>query len=87
MEVKSQTIHTYHTEELEDGILVQLFSAATLRVPQQVYSAVTYLMTVVYYRASMWGYTQAPLVSEGHGTHSMPLYKRLLMQYKLDGFM
>ena len=69
MEVKSLTMWTYHTTEREHNILEQYFSIA-LRVPQQGSSAVTYLVTIMYYRASMWGYTLAPLVSEGHGAHS-----------------
>jgi len=46
MEQESQTMHPYHTKELEDVFLEQSFSAATLRVPQQDSSTVTYLMPV-----------------------------------------
>jgi len=63
MEVKSQTIQTYHTKELEQSILGEWFSTATLRVPQQEFSTVTYLLPVVAHRASMWGYMIATLVS------------------------
>ena len=63
MEVKSQPIReSYHTTELEYKILEHYFSIATLRVPQQGSSAVTYLLLMVQ-RASMWEYTLAPLVS------------------------
>ena len=53
MELKSHTIQPYHTEELEDRILEEWFSAATLRVPQQEFSTVTYLMPVISHRAYM----------------------------------
>jgi len=64
MEVKSKTMQTYHTTELEHEILEQCFFIATLRVPQQGSSAVTYLLPVlVTHRACMWGYILVLLVS------------------------
>jgi len=63
MEVKSQTIRAYHSKELEEPALEECFLTATLRVPQQESFIVTYLMPVMFYRASMWGYTLVPLVS------------------------
>jgi len=52
----------YLTTELEHKILEHYSSIATLRVPQQGSSAVTYLLLVVH-RASMLGYTLIPQVS------------------------
>ena len=72
MEVKSRTIQAYHTSELEQQLLLEhYFSIATLKAPQQGSSAVTYLLLVIFiflviHRASMWGYTLAPLVSPVH---------------------
>jgi len=59
-------MRAYRTTELEQEILEQYFSIATLRVTQQGSSAVTYMMSVMNYRASMWGYTLVPLVSTVH---------------------
>ena len=44
-------------------VVGQYVSTVTLRVPQQESSAVTYLMPVETYRASMWGYTLPSQVS------------------------
>ena len=52
-------------------LLEQYISTATLRVLQQETSAVTYLVPMEQYRAHMWGYTLAPLVSEGDCAHSV----------------
>ena len=71
MEVKSRIMVIFHTTELGVLILGQCCSTATLRVPQQGSSAVTYLMPVEYYRASMLGYMTATLVSVGDGAHSI----------------
>jgi len=77
MEVQSQILlragsqqESYHTTVL-DLLLEQYISTATLRVLQQETSAVTYLVPMELYRASMWGYTLAPLVSEGDCAHSV----------------
>ena len=71
MEVRSRMMVVFHTTELGVFILGQCCSTATLRVPQQGSSAVTYLMPVEYYRASMLGYMTATLVSVGDGAHSI----------------
>ena len=66
MELKWWEMAAYHTTELEYEILEHYISIATLWLPQQGSSAVMYLLLVVHlviHRASMWGYTQAPLVS------------------------
>ena len=63
MEVKSRIMVVFHTTELGVLILGQCCSTATLRVPQQGSSAVTYLMPVQTYRACLWGYMTATLVS------------------------
>ena len=47
MEVQSQTILPYLTIEREEGILEEWFLSATLRVPQQEFSIVTYLIPVL----------------------------------------
>ena len=57
----------YHTTEV--GLmhiillLEQFFSTVTLRVTQQESSAVRYLMSLEFFRASMWGYILIPQVS------------------------
>ena len=85
MEVKSWTVPTYPTTRLEathslekELFLHQCCSTATLRVPQRESSTVTYLMPVVYYRASMWAYTLAPLVSPVPWVSSWLLVRRYL---------
>ena len=67
MEVESQILmvagfclESYHTTVL-DLLLEQYVSTATLRVPQQGNSAVTYLMPMEPYSQHTWGYL--PLVS------------------------
>ena len=55
----------------EPGLLVlvvvqQYFSTVTLGLPQQESSAVTYLMPVETFRASMWGYILTQQVSPVH---------------------
>ena len=70
MEVVSQILTLYHTTEpgliLRFLLLEQYFSTVTLELPQQESSAVTYLMPLELFRASMWGYILPPQVSPVH---------------------
>ena len=71
MEVLSNVLRLYHTTELELFLLIldlveQYVSIVTLGLPQQESSAVTYLMPVETYRASLWGYILTPQVSPVH---------------------
>ena len=56
MELSSQMLVLNHTTELGLDLQEQYVSTVTPGLPQQESSAVTYLMTVETYRASMWGY-------------------------------
>ena len=66
MEVKSRIMVVFHTTELVVLILGQGGSTATLRVPQQGSSSVTYLTAVEYYGECLWGYMTVALVSPVH---------------------
>ena len=70
MEVGSKIPILYHTTEIglivKGFLLEQYFSTVTLRVPQQEFSAVRYLMPIEFFRASMWGYILPPQVSPVH---------------------
>ena len=70
MEVQSNVLRLYHTTEpgliVTSPLLGQYVSTVTLRLPLQESSAVTYLMPVETFRASMWGYIMPPQVSPVH---------------------
>ena len=70
MEVGSKIPILYHTTEIglivKGFLLEQYFSTVTLRVPQQEFSAVRYLMPIEFFRASMWGYILPPQVNPVH---------------------
>ena len=91
MKVRLSALILYHTTEL--GLmdicllnLEQYFSIVTLGQPQQESSAVTYLMPVEFFRASMWEYIQPPQVSLVHWRETSLCSNNSWTQTKLYDF-